>query len=64
MESNSYSRQVKITRLLPFMNRKFFELFFEKNKIRVSDIKIENENNLPSKISQLFRRLCNFIFRK
>ena len=64
MEPDLHSRQVKITRLLPFMNKKFFELFFEKNKIRVSDIKIENENNLPSKISQSFHRLRIFIFCK
>jgi hypothetical protein len=49
MESETNSRQIKITNLLPFMNRIFFELMFEKNKVRVVDIKIEYENFMPCK---------------
>ncbi len=49
MESDTHSRQIKITHLLPFMNKNYLELLFEKNKVRVVDLKIEYENFMPCK---------------
>jgi len=54
METETISRQIKITNLLPFMNRNFFEIMFEKNKVRVVDIKIEYDNFMPCKKDNIF----------
>jgi hypothetical protein len=50
MDPNIHLRQIKIINLLPFMNKKFFEIFLEKNKIRVVDIQVECEDSIPSKL--------------
>lgn len=60
MDPNIHLRQIKITNLLPFMNKKFFEIFLEKNKIRVIDIKVECQDSIPSKNKYNFRLYDTF----
>jgi hypothetical protein len=54
MESDTISNKALIIYLLPFMNKKFFETWFQNNKIKYKDTKIIEKDFVPG--NKIFRK--------